>query len=1226
MGQRGFIIIFLILFLISFVSADTTISSCANLTTNGETYILDTNLADENVVPASSDGCINIYANNIVLDCQHHYIKNDTLKTTGVYSNSSGVTIKNCNITMNTTDPGYGIELSDADDSYVFNNTIYGCRYGIFLQSGTTGTLVENNTLISPSYAGIYNYASLNVIKGNNCSGSGNRGIYIRGNNNNITGNYLSDNLYGLYSYSSENCRYINNSFFSDSSNGLWLATNSINNYIFNNTIEGDGDTFYGISFSANANHNIAENNTIFSIDGYSVELNNVANITLEDNVIRDGDGGIYVVSGSNNISIFNNNIYGLNTMGIDLRHVYEINITSNSFYDTYGAIVSRNMTNSSFVNNNIYNFSNEAVDLREGSDNTIIKGNFFANHTDSGSSFILEVSDTSHIQIFNNTFLNLRDTAIYLMNHLNISVYNNSFINSTSIGVHSRAYGKNLTVYNNVFRNVTGAIDFKNGTGVVYNNTFYENLGVIRVTSSNNLFYDNDIYKNYGYCYLISYDAEGEPSTQNNTIRNENIHDNFGIGIYAYWGEFNLSILNNTIVNNSNGIHLDNNIDYSLVDGNNISSNRGSGLSIGRSANHTNITNNVFSNNLHTGISVHFDTASGDLRIENNSIEGSETGIYTDYAPGYYGGGVIYVINNSFTNNSKGVVTDDNFTNYLDNNFYDNGYDFTIERAGKYYFNLGEGFSLSSTGNPVLNITLPNGTIEALTFSSNTASYTPPIRGVYYLTQNYSDSNGNNFTKVRFVVADYFTNHSKIFYFRGGGNSIKNEEDWIVDYTYYPSYGQHLLNGHDTGIFSFTPPTILEKVYCSSGTFFYFDELYSQMKAPSQVHSVIGYENVSADAGATLSFSFSSQPGVSSSQAGPTTPQVVNYSLEYDSSNPFYVNNSHDWYFVNRVMASGNKNPHNWMVAGGLSNITLNFSSLSFNISYVGDKEVYFYDDEDNLIDSLESSGNVGLTIDQVYKVVFTGASPGDSVSGLDNYSYSSGNITGYVDLLMDKNLLYLLADTGDTGSTGGSGAWFVRTKKINNDDFEDGAIILLKAKERAEVKIDDTPHYIGVINIGDDFVIINVSSIPQQAKLFINQSKRFEVTGDKYYDVYVKLNSIENNKVNLTIKKIYEKMEKEVSVCDADVNEDGYVNILDLTFVRNRLGNDINLDDNFKADVNEDGRINALDLIEVRNFLGEKCYLNLSPDFFDKTVFEMLTAIFIWIGIFCIILVVDR
>jgi len=58
------------------------------------------------------------------------------------------------------------------------------------------------------------------------------------------------------------------------------------------------------------------------------------------------------------------------------------------------------------------------------------------------------------------------------------------------------------------------------------------------------------------------------------------------------------------------------------------------------------------------------------------------------------------------------------------------------------------------------------------------------------------------------------------------------------------------------------------------------------------------------------------------------------------------------------------------------------------------------------------------------------------------------------------------------------------------------------------------------------------------------------------------------------------------------ADANGDCHVNVLDLIFVRNRLGLNPNTGDNWRADiVTGDGAINVLDLIAVRNYLGTRC-----------------------------------
>jgi len=56
-------------------------------------------------------------------------------------------------------------------------------------------------------------------------------------------------------------------------------------------------------------------------------------------------------------------------------------------------------------------------------------------------------------------------------------------------------------------------------------------------------------------------------------------------------------------------------------------------------------------------------------------------------------------------------------------------------------------------------------------------------------------------------------------------------------------------------------------------------------------------------------------------------------------------------------------------------------------------------------------------------------------------------------------------------------------------------------------------------------------------------------------------------------------------------DANLDCTVNVLDLIFIRTRLGQDPNSGNNWQADVNKDGVINLMDLIVTRNNMNKKC-----------------------------------
>jgi predicted aspartyl protease len=79
---------------------------------------------------------------------------------------------------------------------------------------------------------------------------------------------------------------------------------------------------------------------------------------------------------------------------------------------------------------------------------------------------------------------------------------------------------------------------------------------------------------------------------------------------------------------------------------------------------------------------------------------------------------------------------------------------------------------------------------------------------------------------------------------------------------------------------------------------------------------------------------------------------------------------------------------------------------------------------------------------------------------------------------------------------------------------------------KQRVQVQISNENHYVGVIEMTNTKATINISSNPIQVILGIGDDARVDVLDDGFYDLYILLNSILNNKVNLTIKSIYEEI----------------------------------------------------------------------------------------------------
>ncbi len=98
--------------------------------------------------------------------------------------------------------------------------------------------------------------------------------------------------------------------------------------------------------------------------------------------------------------------------------------------------------------------------------------------------------------------------------------------------------------------------------------------------------------------------------------------------------------------------------------------------------------------------------------------------------------------------------------------------------------------------------------------------------------------------------------------------------------------------------------------------------------------------------------------------------------------------------------------------------------------------------------------------------------------------------------------------------------------TFSISSTEFKTGSSKDLTERERIEVEIKNETHHIGIIEIGEDWAVINISSTPQQANLSLGETKSFDIDGDYVKDVNVTLQSIDNstNESSIKIKEIPE------------------------------------------------------------------------------------------------------
>jgi len=113
-----------------------------------------------------------------------------------------------------------------------------------------------------------------------------------------------------------------------------------------------------------------------------------------------------------------------------------------------------------------------------------------------------------------------------------------------------------------------------------------------------------------------------------------------------------------------------------------------------------------------------------------------------------------------------------------------------------------------------------------------------------------------------------------------------------------------------------------------------------------------------------------------------------------------------------------------------------------------------------------------------------------------------------------------------GDGGGGGGGGGSSASTITVTAEQLAAGYTYELAAKDKFKITIGAEIHYVAAHSLTSTSVTINVTSELQQATLGIGMAKSFELTNDSYYDISVRLNSINttSSKASVTVKSIHE------------------------------------------------------------------------------------------------------
>ena len=148
----------------------------------------------------------------------------------------------------------------------------------------------------------------------------------------------------------------------------------------------------------------------------------------------------------------------------------------------------------------------------------------------------------------------------------------------------------------------------------------------------------------------------------------------------------------------------------------------------------------------------------------------------------------------------------------------------------------------------------------------------------------------------------------------------------------------------------------------------------------------------------------------------------------------------------------------------------------------------------------------------------------PSTSTAGTFTYSCSVTDNTGNSAGATDS---YVISNTGGGGIS--TTSQWKNTQTITAQVFEKGYTKDLAEKNRIKFKVGTEDHHVGIISLTTDKATIEIASNSVQVILAVGEDAKVDVVNDGFYDIYVLLNSIVNNKANVTIQQIHEEVPAE-------------------------------------------------------------------------------------------------
>ncbi len=359
------------------------------------------------------------------------------------------------------------------------------------VNSGGSGSSIQNFALTNSSYCIMINNANSCTIKNNVISGASLVGIQFYGNvyNSQVIGNTITgvnpDGGNGIsFEYGNVTSNTLTGNTISNFLNGIIFNDNSENNTVSNNRVSCTGYTGAGIYTTDNARGMIITGNTVTGAeDGIAVQqmgTNTPTKFNISGNTLTNNKNGFWICLSNSTIS--NNTATANLVSGLDItgRNNQILNNTASNNGNCGITLANYSDTDYNVVDGN--NLSYNQAGINSASNYSNITGNWFSNNKMYGA-----IVTANHVKVGKNTFLYNDDGGILLIGTYN--VVDSNVVNNSSIGIVLQSFGAadyNLIVNNTLNYNNNGINSGCNATNF-YNNTLnYNNQTGLTITGSN--------------------------------------------------------------------------------------------------------------------------------------------------------------------------------------------------------------------------------------------------------------------------------------------------------------------------------------------------------------------------------------------------------------------------------------------------------------------------------------------------------------------------------------------------------------------------------------------------------------------------------------------------------------------------------------------------------------------------------------------------------------------